>query len=120
MASTAPSLRDTELLPEAELQFDARNPRFASEDEAEASQVELLEILWRDFAVDEVALSIAANGFFQYEPLFVSREEGRLIVIEGNRRLAAVRLLLYADLRQRVGATDLPRITARAANGLHE
>jgi len=67
--------------------------------------------LWRDFAVDEIALSIAANGYFSYEPLFAASEDGVLVVVEGNRRLAAVMLLLDAKLRQAVGATDLPRIS---------
>jgi hypothetical protein len=42
--------------------------------------------------------------------------DGLLVVIEGNRRLAAVRLLLSAELRKQLRATDLPSITkARAA-----
>lgn len=98
-----------ELIAEEELSFDARNPRLAGDEEVDQS--ELLEVLWRDFAVDELALSIAANGFFPHEPLFANREDSQLLVIEGNRRLAAVRLLRHAGLRRQVGATDLPRIT---------
>jgi hypothetical protein len=62
-------------------------------------------------AVDEIAMSIAASGYFDYEPLFVAEENGRTVVIEGNRRLAAVKLLLNADLRQELRATDLPSIS---------
>jgi hypothetical protein len=51
------------------------------------TQGEILERLWRRFAVDEIAMSIATNGFFGYEPLFVVIEDGRKIVVEGNRRL---------------------------------
>ena len=80
--------------------------------ESNSSDNELIEVLWRDFAVDEVALSIAHNGFFRHEPLFVTSEDGRSIVIEGNRRLAAVRLLVDPGLRKKVGATDLPTISA--------
>ena len=93
-----------------DLHLDINNPRiqkrgFSLDDE------EILTILWREYSVDEVALSIANNGFFQHEPLFVAEEDGKLIVVEGNRRLAAVRLLLDAELRNRLQATDLPEIS---------
>lgn len=93
---------------EENLRFDARNPRLAS-DEPDASQDDVLRNLWTEFAVDELALSIEANGFFPYEPLLVAEEDGARVVVEGNRRLAAVRLLRHAELRRELGATDLPR-----------
>jgi len=40
------------------------------------------------------------------------------VVVEGNRRLAAVRLLVDAELRREVGATDLPSITPAAKRAL--
>ena len=92
------------------LLLDPKNPRLG-DTTAEATQAEILQTLWSEFAVDEIALSIAANGFFPYEPLFAATAAGNYIVIEGNRRLAAVKLLLSADLRKKVGATDLPSLT---------
>ena len=57
-------------------------------------------------------MSIAHSGYFEHEPLFVERDaSNHLIVIEGNRRLAAVKLLLDSSLREKVKATDLPGIT---------
>jgi hypothetical protein len=106
-ASPARELRPRRV-PTAELYLDAKNPRLLSH---EGTQRELLEILWRDFVVEEVALSIAKNGFWEYEPLIVGNENDRLVVIEGNRRLAAVRLLLDEAERKRVGATSLPSIS---------
>lgn len=89
--------------------FDSSNPRlFLDED---LDELELVKHLWREFAVDELALSIASNGFFNHEPLFVASEDGKYVVVEGNRRLAAVKLLLDGDLRTETGATDLPEIT---------
>ncbi len=105
------------LVAEQDLRFDARNPRLADGRE-DLDQNELLSVLWRDFAVDELALSIAANGFFPHEPLFVAEEDGERVVVEGNRRLAAVRLLRHAALRKDVGATNLPRISAARARAL--
>jgi hypothetical protein len=107
----------------AELVFDAQNPRirelFREQDEP-PTQDEILEILWREFSVSEVALSIAANGFFKHEPIFIAFESGQWVVIEGNRRLAAVRLLQDEGARRRVGATDLPRISVAARQKLAE
>ena len=75
-----------------DLDFDSRNPRFVEYlTDPEPSQKDLLRILWQEMAVDELALSIAASGYFDHEPLFVTTENGRFVVIEGNRRLAAVK-----------------------------
>lgn len=100
-----------------DLYFDSQNPRLV-EGRASEDEQEILNILWREFAVDEIALSIAANGYFPYETLIVTEESGRYVVIEGNRRLAAVRLLRNEDLRKKVGATDLPSITDEAKEEL--
>ncbi len=89
--------------------LDDKNPRMAGASEGQ-SQDAIVEYLWREMAVAEIALSIRQNGFFQHEPLFAAREGGRLVVIEGNRRLAAVKLLCDSKLREKVKATDLPAI----------
>ena len=76
------------------LAFDLRNPRLAGFDLAGgATETELVKVLWDTMDVRELVLSIAASGFFRHEPLIVAREDGKNIVIEGNRRLAAVKLL---------------------------
>lgn len=101
-----------------ELLLDLDNPRLAWKVDSNG-QENLLKILWTEMSVDEVAWSIAENGFFRSEPLFVviedlgeaSPEKRRYIVIEGNRRLAAVILLRDQRLREKVGATDLPKIS---------
>lgn len=118
-AATASPGVAVEWLPTDDLLFDEANPRLREEADLDGArsgdgdrQQRILLDLWRDFAVDEVALSIAANGYFPHEPLFVAHEKPGLVVIEGNRRLAAVRLLRDTSLRQLAGATDLPRITA--------
>ena len=81
----------------------------------------MLDILWTEMAADEVAWSIAENGFFRSEPLFViiqnpdeeDPSRRKYIVVEGNRRLAAVILLREERLREEVGATSLPDIDAK-------
>jgi hypothetical protein len=101
-------------IPVENLLFDARNPRLAefglSED---ASQSQILQTLWKHMAIQEIAMSIAHSGYFNHEPIFVEAGHGnKFVVIEGNRRLAAVNLLLNSDLRERLRATDLPVISS--------
>ena len=98
-----------------QLLLDQENPRLAWRTEGN-SQEDLVRILWTEMAVDEVVLSIAENGFFRSEPLFVisaeqeSSGKPRYIVIEGNRRLAAVMLLRNDQLRKKIKATNMPEI----------
>ena len=87
-----------ERLQEDKLYFDRKNPRlveFGLTDQS--TQQEILRILWDAMDVREVAMSIVASGFFEHDPLIIAKEENKLVVIEGNRRLAAVRSLLYRD-----------------------
>jgi hypothetical protein len=112
--SEGPSEFKIVLEPVENLRLDPGNPRLPTIS-ANSTQEELIHVLWKEFAVDEVALSIAANGYFQEEPLLVVPEDkahpdGPFIVIEGNRRLAAVLLLRNKELREKVRATNLPDI----------
>lgn len=104
-----------------DLLLDAHNPRLAEYAlTAKPSQFELLQILWQKMAVDELAMSIAANGFFDHEPLFVVEEAGKEVVIEGNRRLAAIKILRDAETRKRLKITDLPFLTTEQREALDE
>ncbi len=97
------------------LRLDPENPRLAEHGvEPGATQTTLLRALWSKMAVEEVALSIAHDGYFPHEPLLVEKSGSKYIVIEGNRRLAAIRLLLDEDLREQLRATNLPNIDAIA------
>jgi hypothetical protein len=104
------------------LLLDAKNPRLAELGIASnATQFDLLKALWEKMAVEEVAMSIAYSGYFEHEPLFVeAASDGTYVVIEGNRRFAGVKLLVDANLRQRVKATKLPSITPERAESLAE
>ena len=106
-----------EFLPVGELHLDGKNPRIQRVGE-DLEQESILKILWDEYSVDEVALSIAQNGFFPHEPLFATEEDGRLVVVEGNRRLAAVRLLREPDLRERLRAEALPTISVEETANL--
>jgi hypothetical protein len=64
-------------LPVSKLLLDPRNPRLAEFGIGpETSQHDLLLTLWKEMAVEEVAMSIAYSGYFEHEPLFVEENEG--------------------------------------------
>jgi ParB-like nuclease domain len=75
------------------LDFDQKNPRFPKE-VAEGSVELLLERFVRDERLLEIIDSIGDQGYFPGEPLLVvPTKGGRYTVVEGNRRLAALKLL---------------------------
>lgn len=82
----------------SELHFDKENPRLIefSINQNTPEKV-ILNILWSEMAVDEIVLSILSNGFFTHEALLAVNEAGKIVVIEGNRRLAAVKSILHPD-----------------------
>lgn len=101
----------------SDLHFDYENPRLAEYGINEATpEDEILKILWEAMDVRELVQSISASGFFSHEALIVAKEDGRNIVIERNRRLAAVKVLLGGDKNKELGwAVPALSIEARAA-----
>ncbi|MFH1906651.1 MAG: hypothetical protein ABIL11_04580 [Chloroflexota bacterium] len=105
-------------LPVEQLLLDMENPRLTWRVGGD-TQTDMVKLLWSEMAVDEVAFSIAENGYFSSEPLFVIAQDPeesdpkkcKYIVVEGNRRLVAVMLLRDEKLREKVKATDLPTIS---------
>jgi len=83
------------------LRLDHRNPRLIGEGE-HASEEEMIARLYLSADLGELLQSISANGYMDIEPLIVTPDpqssDGTLIVLEGNRRLAALRLLREPDL----------------------
>ena len=104
----------------SELAFDVRNPRLPEFGLSGATpEAEVVRILWEAMDVRELVMSIAASGFFPHEPLIVAQEGGRNVVIEGNRRLAAVKLLLHPGLAEEVGA-EVPALAKTGRKALEE
>jgi hypothetical protein len=87
--------------PVTALLLDGKNPRL-SEDIDDFSQQNLLRIMERDFDLFPIAISMVSNGYFEEEALLVipSKETGRFVVVEGNRRLAALLFLTSAASRR--------------------
>lgn len=79
------------------LALDRLNPRLFLSG-GEPNEVEIIARLYRSEDLSELLQSIAANGYLDIEPLVVLEEEENLTVLEGNRRLAAIRLFEESDL----------------------
>lgn len=80
-----------------ELFVDPKNPRLGRREVGDDVPQERVLELMRDWALDELATSFLESGFWPQEALVVVKEQlygqGRLVVVEGNRRLAALKYL---------------------------
>lgn len=106
------------LFPVKDLHFDHANPRLAEYGITEKTpEADILKILWEAMDVRELVQSIAASGFFPHEALIVTDEKRKKVVIEGNRRLAAVKVLLSEGIDQENG-WEIPKLSAEARSAL--
>ena len=81
----------------ASLFLDEKNPRLGRETSGQAPQ-EIIQYLFEHDKALDVACSIATRGYFENEPLLAILEKGRYVVVEGNRRLAALKALKEPEL----------------------
>jgi len=122
----------------ANIELDNKNPRLAEEHQR-GTQFDILKVLYEEFDLDEIAYSMAENGYFDEEPIVVvphnfpknfkwdqdvesletslkqlvaSDKNVKFIVIEGNRRMASAKLLSDKALRDRlkIKDDDFPKI----------
>ena len=81
------------------LDFDGNNPRFTPDKRPSGSDdVAVISMLATSADLSELVQSISTSGYINIEPLIVIERNGRLAVLEGNRRLAAVKALRDPDL----------------------
>lgn len=107
-------------IPVAKLHFDRSNPRLAEYGIAATTQdSDILQILWDAMDVRELVQSISASGFFPHEAVIAAEEAGKLVVIEGNRRLAAVKVLLSPEIADGHG-WQVPELTVEKRKALSE
>lgn len=92
------------------LVLDHQNPRLISVGD-DPTDADIIAHLYRAEDLGELLQSIAANGYLDIEPLVVLEKNGHLIVLEGNRRLAALRLFREAGLADQVSRRGGFRIT---------
>ncbi len=113
-------------VPVEQLLLDPENPRLSSFELS--GQDEIRRALVEQQSIDEVAISIAENGFYTTERLLVvpvptesadySASVTYYYVVEGNRRLAAVQILRNRDLRRELHVSGLPRLTSARRAGI--
>lgn len=99
----------------ASLHLDAKNPRLGRETTARAPR-EIVQYLFEHDKAIEVAESIATRGYFPNEPLLAVREGDRLVVVEGNRRLAALKALREPGLLEGSKHGQIERLSRRIIN----
>jgi len=79
------------------LLLDPQNPRIPDSSET-LSQRHLLADLVENDKVYDLAKGILDNGYYPVEALIYIEEKGKKYVVEGNRRLAALKLLLSPEM----------------------
>lgn len=82
-----------------DLKFDARNPRLPMRLQGITDESKVIDYMVKYGNIVELMLSIAETGYSDAEPLLVVGEfKDNYIVVEGNRRLAALKLLNNPEL----------------------
>lgn len=83
------------------LHLDKANPRFGGREDRKREESGVLAEIVGQHGITDVISSIAANGFFESEPLVGAINkgyDGEVTIVEGNRRLSAC-LILAGDPR---------------------
>lgn len=77
------------------LEFDKKNPRLMTGDDYSVVDDIAIITSYREIAaLDELITSICSNEYIDLEPLIViGKDTGPFVVLEGNRRLAAIKLI---------------------------
>ena len=82
------------LLSVEHLRLDIDNPRFSYFSKKKMNQTEIIKFLIERFEVYELAKNIAIDGYLLNEEPIVCKEGEFYVVLEGNRRVAACKILL--------------------------
>lgn len=121
MAPRKPPLENTKAVDPEDLDLDRKNPRFGGDDvpAGRKGEIAIIKRLHEQADLMELLESIAANGYLDLEPLFMVEEKGRKVVVEGNRRVAAIKLLRDPSLAKEAGV-NVPGISEENAASLEE
>ena len=88
------------------LNFDTNNPRFTPDKRPnEDTDRAIVAELARTADLSELIQSIGTSGYINIEPLIVVVRENKLVVLEGNRRLAALKALRDEELARNAKLT---------------
>ncbi len=83
----------------SKLTFDPENPRLPFDLQGKRDEEKVIEYMIKSGNVTELMCSMAELGYTDAEPLLVVKDkDDSYLVVEGNRRLAAIKLLNNPDL----------------------
>jgi hypothetical protein len=106
-----------EYVPLGELRLDPQNPRLP-ESQLQDDPESLLNFIDAEYDPLTIAKSIARHGYFASEPLICVRENGALVVVEGNRRLVALKGLAEESTRESLRRPEVWRSLAEESENL--
>src|SRR5215469_16931640 len=91
-------------VPPEQLRFDFSNPRLTDEvGKLPTTEEEMIDFFQKTADLDELLHSIAENGYLPFDDIVVTEMEPDVYrVLEGNRRLAAIRLYRQHDIAERL------------------
>lgn len=103
-----------------DLLLDPNNPRLDPQYNFQLEEQDrILQHLAEEFHLDELFDSIVASGrYWEHEPLIGKPHGKKWIVLEGNRRLAAVMLLVKPGLSEKIGYKGVPQIDDKLRKNL--
>jgi len=90
--------------PYEQLEFDKDNPRLPHSVVNSNNEADVIDWMLKDASIIELMGSIGEKGFFAGEPLLGIKDPEipeKYIIVEGNRRLTAVKLLHHPELAKR-------------------
>jgi hypothetical protein len=105
----------TQLVEVQNLLFDPHNPRLPSE--VGPSEKEIFRFLVDEIGIDDLLNSIASSGVIEGDPIIAKPAEvaGKFYVIEGNRRLAALKILNGQKIGDGQAEPNAPTLSANVA-----
>lgn len=100
------------------LNFDTNNPRFTPDKKPDGNTDQaIISMLASTADLAELIQSIATSGYINIEPLIVVVRGDKLVVLEGNRRLAAIKCLRKNEYAQNA-KLSVPELTQAVLNTL--
>ena len=93
-----------------ELYLDEKNPRFITP--PNSSQQSIVDYLIENEEVEQLASDIAkSGGLYAGERIIVTEEKGKWVVLEGNRRVCACKILMNPSLLANKRLASVDKIT---------
>ncbi|APM19230.1 ParB N-terminal domain-containing protein [Klebsiella pneumoniae] len=112
----------TQPISPTELLLDPKNPRLYNGKSFgdNTDPHELVKALADTADLEELIKSISENGYMSIEPLIVMQRRDKYVVLEGNRRLAAIKLLTEEGLARKCRVVVPRELTPNVIESLRE